>query len=166
MLRGWVTGRWHGGDGGAKATYQYVRVVVDGTALFVSARCAVGILPSQNPGTLTPSIGPTRPAAPGCWPLLQGDDGAHAVAAAASLVAPSRAPGPPVTLETVTALLDGAVPLHCAALRGNPAQVDHLLYCGADATIRTAAGELPVEMVPVCGDRDRSAAGGGQRTCR
>jgi hypothetical protein len=28
-----------------------------------------------------------------------------------------------VTLETVAALLDGATPLHCAALRGNPSQV-------------------------------------------
>jgi hypothetical protein len=31
--------------------------------------------------------------------------------------------GPIVTLETVAALLDGATPLHCAALRGNPSQV-------------------------------------------
>ena len=28
-----------------------------------------------------------------------------------------------VTRETVAALLDGATPLHCAAIRGNPAQV-------------------------------------------
>jgi hypothetical protein len=53
--------------------------------------------------------------------------------------------------DTVAALLDGATPLHCAALRGNPAQVDHLLYCGADPTLRTAAGELALELVPVCG---------------
>ena len=67
-----------------------------------------------------------------------------------------------VTLETVAALLDGATPLHCAALRGNPAQVDHLLYCGADATVRTTAGELALELVPICGDR----VAGGQRACR
>jgi hypothetical protein len=54
-------------------------------------------------------------------------------------------------LDTVAALLDGATPLHCAALRGNPAQVDHLLYCGADATLCNAAGELALELVPVCG---------------
>lgn len=67
------------------------------------------------------------------------------------------------TLESVAALLDGATPLHCAALRGNPAQVDHLLYCGADPTRRTTAGELPIELVPVCGDRNRATK---QRTCR
>lgn len=54
-------------------------------------------------------------------------------------------------LDTVAALLDGATPLHCAALRGNPAQVDHLLYCGADPSMRTAAGELALELVPLCG---------------
>eukprot|EP00775_Hariotina_reticulata_P008350 gene8350-8535_t len=54
-------------------------------------------------------------------------------------------------LELVAALLDGATPLHCAALRGNPAQVDHLLYCGADPTLRTAAGQPPLQLVPVCG---------------
>ncbi|KXZ46814.1 hypothetical protein GPECTOR_40g548 [Gonium pectorale] len=74
---------------------------------------------------------------------------------------------PVVGRETVAAVLDGATPLHCAALRGNPAQVDHLLYCGADPTLKTAAGELPVELVPVCGDR---APGGGAspaaRACR
>lgn len=30
---------------------------------------------------------------------------------------------PVVVRETVAAVLDGATPLHCAALRGNPAQV-------------------------------------------
>jgi hypothetical protein len=54
-------------------------------------------------------------------------------------------------LDLVAALLDGATPLHCAALRGNPAQVEHLLHCGADPTLRTAAGELPLQLVPACG---------------
>jgi Sec-independent protein translocase protein TatA len=54
-------------------------------------------------------------------------------------------------LAVVEALLDGATPLHCAALRGNPAQVDHLLYCGADPTRKTAAGDLPMQLVPRCG---------------
>lgn len=62
----------------------------------------------------------------------------------------------PALLETAAALLDGATPLHCAALRGNPAQVDHLLFCGADATLRTAAGELPLQLVPLCGCVDRT----------
>jgi hypothetical protein len=43
--------------------------------------------------------------------------------------------------DAVAALLDGATPLHCAALRGNPAQVDHLLLCGADPLLPNAAGE-------------------------
>lgn len=72
-------------------------------------------------------------------------------------------PGPVVTLETVAALLDGATPLHCAALRGNPAQVEHLLSCGGDPSVRTAAGELPIELVPVCGDRGPVP---GERNCR
>ncbi|EFJ48899.1 hypothetical protein VOLCADRAFT_90642 [Volvox carteri f. nagariensis] len=66
---------------------------------------------------------------------------------------PDDKSAPLVVRETVAAVLDGATPLHCAALRGNPAQVDHLLYCGADPTLKTAAGELPIELVPVCGDR-------------
>ena len=49
--------------------------------------------------------------------------------------------GPWVTREVVAALLDGATPLHCAAIRGNPAQVDHLLMCGADPLAPNAAGE-------------------------
>ncbi|PSC75029.1 hypothetical protein C2E20_1867 [Micractinium conductrix] len=68
-----------------------------------------------------------------------------------------------VTRETVGALLDGATVLHCAALRGNPAQVDHLLLCGADPLLPNAAGELPVEAVPVCGDR---CLGNGKLSCR
>ncbi len=37
---------------------------------------------------------------------------------------PAAASSPPaLTLETVAALLDGATPLHCAALRGNPSLV-------------------------------------------
>lgn len=54
-------------------------------------------------------------------------------------------------LAVAEALLDGATPLHCAALRGNPAQVDHLLYCGADPTRKTAVGDLPLQLVPRCG---------------
>lgn len=65
---------------------------------------------------------------------------------------------PLVVRETVAAVLDGATPLHCSALRGNPAQVDHLLYCGAVPTCKTAAGELPIELVPVCGSRAMPAA--------
>lgn len=65
-------------------------------------------------------------------------------------------------LDTAAALLDGATPVHCAALRGNPAQVDHLLYCGADPTLRTAAGELAVQLVPVCGRYSKET---GKRQC-
>ena len=65
-------------------------------------------------------------------------------------------------LQMATALLDDATPLICAALRGNPAQVDHLLYCGADPCATNAAGDLALEMVPLCGDRSPS----GARICR
>ncbi|GLI59507.1 hypothetical protein VaNZ11_001399 [Volvox africanus] len=65
---------------------------------------------------------------------------------------PDDKSAPLVVRETVAAVLDGATPLHCAALRGNPAQVDHLLYCGAEPTLKTASGELPIELVPVCSD--------------
>jgi hypothetical protein len=65
-------------------------------------------------------------------------------------------------VQLVEAALDGATALHCAALRGNPAQTDHLLYCKADPTLKTAAGLLPLELVPLCGDRDAS----GTRICR
>lgn len=54
--------------------------------------------------------------------------------------------------RAVHAMLDGATALHCAAARGNPAQVDHLLMCGADPLSRNAAGELPMELVPRCAD--------------
>lgn len=65
-------------------------------------------------------------------------------------------------VQIAAALLDGATPMHCAALRGNPAQVDHLLYCGAGACATTTAGKLPLELVPLCGDRDVE----GARICR
>jgi hypothetical protein len=41
--------------------------------------------------------------------------------------------------------------------------VDHLLFCGADPGLATAAGELPIELVPVCGDKP---PGGSGRCCR
>lgn len=54
------------------------------------------------------------------------------------------------TRSAVAALLDGATPLHAAALRGNPAQIDHLLFCKANPMARTAAGDRPLELVPTC----------------
>jgi Ankyrin repeat len=47
-----------------------------------------------------------------------------------------------VTREAVAALLDGATPLHCAALAGNPTRVEQLLFDGADPLARTAAGPV------------------------
>lgn len=67
-----------------------------------------------------------------------------------------------MSVQVAEAALDGATPLHCAALRGNPAQTDHLLYCKANPTLKTSAGLLPLELVPLCGDRDSS----GARICR
>lgn len=65
-------------------------------------------------------------------------------------------------IDTAAALLDGATSLHCAAVRGNPAGVHHLLQCGADPTLRTAAGELPLQLVPVCGCINKQS---GLRQC-
>ena len=65
-------------------------------------------------------------------------------------------------MQIAESLLQGATPLHCGALRGNPAQVDHLVYCSADATLPSAAGLLPVQLVPLCGDRDKAR----NRICR
>ncbi|KAK9790356.1 hypothetical protein WJX73_003594 [Symbiochloris irregularis] len=62
-------------------------------------------------------------------------------------------PGRRSARDLVASLLDGCTPLHCAALRGNATQVDYLLSCGADPTMRTAAGELPMELVPECHSR-------------
>ncbi|GMH42583.1 hypothetical protein BSKO_10502 [Bryopsis sp. KO-2023] len=75
----------------------------------------------------------------------------------------TQAKGRGVTLESVAALLDGATPLHCASIRGNPAQVNHLLQRGADPTLKTVCGDLPIELVPVCGDKNQQT---GHRSCR
>lgn len=55
-----------------------------------------------------------------------------------------------ISRSAVAALLDEATPLHAAALRGNPAQIDHLLFCKANPMAYTAAGDLPFELVPQC----------------
>ena len=65
-------------------------------------------------------------------------------------------------LDTVAALLDGAGPLHCAAIRGNPAQVDHLLFSGADPAVKTQCGDLPLQLVPFCCEKTAET---GQRIC-
>ena len=43
-----------------------------------------------------------------------------------------------------------------------------MLFCGADPTLRSAAGELPVELVPVCGTVGAVGADGTmvRRQCR
>ena len=71
-------------------------------------------------------------------------------------------------VRVAEALLDGSTPLHCAALRGNPAQVDYLLLAGADPLLHNAAGELALELVPVCGERSPLGSGGGsgKLSCR
>lgn len=68
----------------------------------------------------------------------------------------------PRCVQVAEALLQQATPLHCTAVRGNPAQTDHLVYCQADPTVRNAAGMLPLEVVPLCGDRDDAR----ERACR
>jgi len=64
-----------------------------------------------------------------------------------------------LTLAGASALLDGATPLHCAALRGQAAAVEQLLLSGADVTLTTAAGQVPLELLPKC------RWVGGQHTC-
>lgn len=49
-----------------------------------------------------------------------------------------------VNRDMVAALLDGATPLHCAAIRGSPTQIEHLVSHGADLYIPTAAGALTI----------------------
>lgn len=68
--------------------------------------------------------------------------------------------GPALTLTGAAVLLDMATPLHCAALRGLPAAVEQLLMSGADITLTTAAGQLPLELVPRCQWRR------GERLCQ
>eukprot|EP00210_Caulerpa_lentillifera_P005795 g5541.t1 len=60
-------------------------------------------------------------------------------------------------LEKVAAVLDGACTLHCAAMRGNPAQVCHFLSSGADPLQKTVIGDLAIELVPFCGDRSNKS---------
>lgn len=52
--------------------------------------------------------------------------------------------------EMLGAVLDGATPLHCAALRTSPKLTEHLLASGADPMATTAAGDLPMDLVPPC----------------
>lgn len=63
-----------------------------------------------------------------------------------------------ISRSAVAALLDEATPLHAAALRGNPAQVDHLLFCKADPMARTAAGDYPFQLVPNCNNKPSGEA--------
>ena len=54
--------------------------------------------------------------------------------------------------RAVRVQLERCTALHCAASRGNPALVDALLLSGADPLIKNSLGEVPVELVPRCGD--------------
>lgn len=56
--------------------------------------------------------------------------------------------------EAVAALLDGVTSLHAAALSAAPGLVELLLSLQADPLARTAAGELALELVPVCDTQD------------
>ncbi|KAL4537181.1 hypothetical protein Ndes2437B_g08332 [Nannochloris sp. 'desiccata'] len=46
--------------------------------------------------------------------------------------------------------LQGCTPLHCAAMRGNPALVDALLTAGADPLVKNGLGQVAMELVPKC----------------
>lgn len=61
----------------------------------------------------------------------------------------------------LAAVLDGATPLHCAALRTSPKLTEHLLASGADPMARTAAGDLPMDLVPPCLPKPVSARSKG-----
>lgn len=45
-------------------------------------------------------------------------------------------------------------------------QVDHLLYCGADPFAKSGAGELPLEMVLLCGGTYKTTSGRQGWACR
>jgi hypothetical protein len=46
--------------------------------------------------------------------------------------------------------LQGCTPLHCAAMRGNPALVYVLLAAGADPLVKNSLGQVSMELVPRC----------------
>jgi len=53
--------------------------------------------------------------------------------------------------------LQGCTPLHCAAMRGNPALVDALLAAGADPLVKNALGQVAMELVPKCFDKSTTS---------
>ncbi len=63
--------------------------------------------------------------------------------------------------EMLGAVMDGATPLHCAALRTSPKLTEYLLASGADPMARTAAGDLPMDLVPPCTPKPISARAKG-----
>eukprot|EP00798_Chlamydomonas_sp_ICE-L_P023153 gene23153-30358_t len=116
----------------------------------IKAETVTALLDGAPPHTFTPQPHAKIIGGDPILPLLSPPQGPFTPAGIKAETGPYTPAG--IKAETVTALLDGATPLHCAALQGNPAQVDHLLHCGADHSLRTAAGELPLEMVPVWED--------------
>ena len=62
------------------------------------------------------------------------------------------------TKDQVAALLDRATPLHCAALRANPELVELLLAHKAQPLVKSAAGDLPIQLVPLCKGRSAGAS--------
>ena len=64
------------------------------------------------------------------------------------------------TKVQVAALLDGATPLHCAALRANPELVQLLLSFKAQPLVTSAAGDMPIQLVPMCRGKDKGEGTG------
>ena len=64
------------------------------------------------------------------------------------------------TKVQVAALLDGATPLHCAALRANPQLVQLLLSFKAQPLVTSAAGDMPIQLVPMCKGKDKGEGTG------
>lgn len=70
-------------------------------------------MPCMHSKAEPPSITLCAPCVPPCGPRPAAPPSRHQEDKAAA----------EVTREAVASVLDGATPLHCAALRGNPAQV-------------------------------------------
>ena len=68
--------------------------------------------------------------------------------------------------RAVASVLDGATPLHCAALAGNDRHMRRLLDAGANPLVRNRSGETPLELVPHCYSGDKASEDGYGCVCR
>uniref|UniRef100_A0A1D1ZP32 C3H1-type domain-containing protein n=1 Tax=Auxenochlorella protothecoides TaxID=3075 RepID=A0A1D1ZP32_AUXPR len=91
---------------------------------------------------------------------------AAAAGDSALAAAPAAAAGPPTGRQLAAAALDGATPLHAAAMRAAVPALSHLLLCGADPMAPAGTGELPAQVVPSCRSGGCGCGGAGGAACR